>query len=93
MLEKLELQCYRRLMRKIHNIQKQKDPGRAHQVKMDCVLKALKWLNIEMDIDEVECIMAILIYRNYIKGYFSHKSKVVVLSKQDPFPALTAMVQ
>ncbi|XP_024399951.1 enhanced ethylene response protein 5 [Physcomitrium patens] len=90
-LEKLELQCYRRLMRKIHIIQKQKDPGRAHQVKMDCVLKALKWLNIEMDIDEVECIMAILIYRNYIKGYFSHKSKVVVLSKQDPFPALTAM--
>lgn len=41
---------------------------------------------------QVECIMAILIYRNYIKGYFSHKSKVVVLSKQDPFPALTAMV-
>lgn len=92
-LEKLEHQCYRRLMKKIHNIQKQKDPGRAHQVKMDCVLKALKWLNIEMDIDEVECIMAILIYRNYIKGYFSHKSKVVVLSKQDPFPALAAMVQ
>lgn len=34
-------------------IQKLKDPGRAHQVKMDSVLKALRWLNIDMDIDEV----------------------------------------
>ncbi|KAG0625477.1 hypothetical protein M758_2G058400 [Ceratodon purpureus] len=91
-LEKLELQCYRRLLRKIYNIQKQKDPGRAHQVKLDSVMKALKWLNIEMDADEVECVMAILIYRNYVKGYFSHKSKVVVLSKQDPFPSLTTRV-
>jgi hypothetical protein len=39
---------------------------------------------------QVECIMAILIHRNFIKGYFSHKSKVVVLSKQDAFPVLSA---
>lgn len=32
--------------------------------------------------------MAILIYKNLVKGYFAHKSKVVVLSKQDPFPKL-----
>jgi nuclear mRNA export protein PCID2/THP1 len=32
--------------------------------------------------------MACLIYRNLIKGYFAHKSKVLVLSKQDPFPKL-----
>ncbi|KAH8942731.1 hypothetical protein BDL97_13G009100 [Sphagnum fallax] len=89
-LEKLELQVCRRLMKKIYILQKQKDPGRAHQVKMDSVLKALRWLNIDMDIDEVECIMAILIHRNFIKGYFSHKSKVVVLSKQDAFPVLSA---
>lgn len=37
---------------------------------------------------QVECIVAILIYKNLIKGYFAHKSKVVVLSKQDPFPKL-----
>ncbi|KAK8503116.1 hypothetical protein V6N11_066387 [Hibiscus sabdariffa] len=36
----------------------------------------------------VECIMTILIYKNLVKGYFAHKSKVVVLSKQDPFPKL-----
>ncbi|RZC68295.1 hypothetical protein C5167_031554 [Papaver somniferum] len=87
-LEKLELQVYQRLMKKIYIIQKQRDPSRAHQVKLDVVVKALKCLEIEMDVDEVECIMAILIYKNLMKGYFAHKSKVVVLSKQDPFPRL-----
>ncbi|KOM29608.1 hypothetical protein LR48_Vigan728s003100 [Vigna angularis] len=87
-LEKLELQVYQRLVKKIYIIQKQKDPNRAHQVKLDVIVKALKWLEIDMDVDEVECIMAILIFKNLMKGYFAHKSKVVVLSKQDPFPKL-----
>ena len=34
-------------------IHKQKDPSKAHQIKMDVVLKALKWLEMDMDIDEV----------------------------------------
>ncbi|CAL5078748.1 unnamed protein product [Urochloa decumbens] len=87
-LEKLELQVYQRLVKKIHIIQRQKEPARAHQIKLDIVIKALKWLEIDMDVDEVECIMACLIYKNLIKGYFAHKSKVLVLSKQDPFPKL-----
>ncbi|KAL3702003.1 hypothetical protein R1sor_020025 [Riccia sorocarpa] len=88
-LEKLELQVYQRLMKKIHLIQKQKDASRAHQIKMDSILKALKWLQVDMDLDEVECIMATLIHKNLMRGYLSHKSKVVVLSKQDPFPSLS----
>ncbi|KAL3651674.1 Enhanced ethylene response protein 5 [Castilleja foliolosa] len=87
-LEKLELQVYQRLVKKIYIVQKQKDPNKAHQVKLDVIVKALKWLEIDMDVDEVECIMSILIYKNLVKGYFAHKSKVVVLSKQDAFPKL-----
>ncbi|KAK9274629.1 hypothetical protein L1049_021880 [Liquidambar formosana] len=87
-LEKLELQVYQRLVKKIYIIQKQKDPSKAHQVKLEVIVKALQWLEMDMDIDEVECIMAILIYKNLVKGYFAHKSKVLVLSKQDPFPKL-----
>uniref|UniRef100_A0A0D9XDD0 PCI domain-containing protein n=1 Tax=Leersia perrieri TaxID=77586 RepID=A0A0D9XDD0_9ORYZ len=87
-LEKLELQVYQRLVKKIHIIQRQKEPAKAHQIKLEVVVKALKWLEIDMDVDEVECIMACLIYKNLIKGYFAHKSKVLVLSKQDPFPKL-----
>lgn len=87
-LEKLELQVYQRLIKKIYIIQKQKDPSKAHQVKLEVIAKALKWLEIDMDLDEVECIISILIYKNLVKGYFAHKSKVAVLSKQDPFPKL-----
>lgn len=87
-VEKLELQVYQRLVKKIYIIQKQKDPSKAHQVKLDLIVRALKWLEMDMDVDEVECIMSILIYKNLMKGYFAHKSKVVVLSKQDPFPKL-----
>lgn len=85
-LEKLELQVYQRLIKKIHLIQKQKDSSKAHQIKMNDIVKALKWLEIDMDLDEVECIMATLIHKSMMRGYLSHKSKVVVLSKQDPFP-------
>ncbi|KAH9610183.1 hypothetical protein KSS87_000204 [Heliosperma pusillum] len=52
-LEKLELQVYRRLIKKIYFIQKLRDPGRAHQIKLDVIVKALRWLQIEMDVDEV----------------------------------------
>ncbi|XP_071729454.1 enhanced ethylene response protein 5 [Rutidosis leptorrhynchoides] len=88
-LEKLELQVYQRLVKKIYIIQKQqKEASKAHQIKLEVIVKALKWLGMEMDLDEVECIMSILIYKNLVKGYFAHKSKVAVVSKQDPFPKL-----
>jgi hypothetical protein len=87
-LEKLELQVYQRLMKKIYINQKLSDPARAHQLKLEGIAKALRWLDMDMDLDEVECIMTILIYKNLVKGYLAHKSKVVVLSKQDPFPKL-----
>lgn len=87
-LEKLELQVYQRLIKKIYLIQRDKDSSKAHQIKLEVIVKALKWLEIDMDLDEVECIISILIYKNLVKGYFAHKSKVAVLSKQDPFPKL-----
>ncbi|KAL8232172.1 hypothetical protein R6Q57_001950 [Mikania cordata] len=34
-------------------IQKQKDPSKAHQIKLEMIVKALKWLEMEMDLDEV----------------------------------------
>ena len=41
---------------------------------------------IEVDMDEVECILANLIYSGKVKGYISHQKSILVLSKQDPFP-------
>ncbi|CAI9764671.1 unnamed protein product [Fraxinus pennsylvanica] len=70
-LEKLELQVYQRLIKKIDIIQKQQDPNKAHQIKLEIIVKALKWLEMDMDVDEVECIVSILIYKNLMKGDYS----------------------
>jgi len=43
-------------------------------------------LGITFDLDEIECILANLIYRGYVRGYLSHTKRVLVLSKRDPFP-------
>lgn len=37
---------------------------------------------------ELEWILATLIYKGYVKGYIAHERAVVVLSAKDPFPAL-----
>lgn len=39
-----------------------------------------------MDLDEIECILANLIYQGLIRGYLSHAKRTLVLSKRDPFP-------
>ncbi len=41
---------------------------------------------------ELQCILANLIYRKYIKGYIAFKPRVLVLAKTDAFPTLS-MVQ
>lgn len=41
-----------------------------------------------LDLDEVECILANLIYRGYVKAYISYAKKMLVLSKVSPFPHL-----
>eukprot|EP00668_Euglena_longa_P001066 GGOE01001274.1.p1 GENE.GGOE01001274.1~~GGOE01001274.1.p1 ORF type:complete len:403 (-),score=157.19 GGOE01001274.1:214-1422(-) len=40
----------------------------------------------DTDLEEIECIVANLIYHNYIKGYISHSMRVLVLAKANPFP-------
>ncbi|KAE8666885.1 Detected protein of confused Function [Hibiscus syriacus] len=56
-------------------IQKQKDPSKAHQLKLEVIVKALKWIEMDMDLDEVECIMTILIYKNLVKGTLLTRAK------------------
>ncbi|KAI0001232.1 PCI domain-containing protein [Xylariaceae sp. FL0662B] len=40
----------------------------------------------DVDTDEVECLMANMIYKNLMKGYIAHERGVVVLSKNGAFP-------
>lgn len=43
------------------------------------VERALTWQQSEVEADEVECVVANLIARKYVKGYISHKAQVVPL--------------
>ncbi|GAA6047539.1 hypothetical protein JCM3770_005797 [Rhodotorula araucariae] len=40
----------------------------------------------EIDGEEMECLLANMIYKNLLKGYISHSHQLVVLSKDKPFP-------
>ncbi|XP_036105528.1 PCI domain-containing protein 2 isoform X6 [Molossus molossus] len=65
---------------------------KTHQLSLDAFLVALKFMQVEdVDIDEVQCILANLIYMGHIKGYISHQHQKLVVSKQNPFPALSTV--
>ncbi|MGK3754559.1 MAG: hypothetical protein ACI8RD_006868 [Bacillariaceae sp.] len=53
--------------------------------------KVFKWLGMPIDLDEIECILANLIYIGVVRGYLSHSKRILVLSKRDPFPTSVIM--
>ena len=61
------------------------------QVKLQLFERALQCLGEPTDLAEVECVVANLIYRGYVKGYISHQKAVLVVSKKDPFPTAAVM--
>ncbi|XP_078513805.1 PCI domain-containing protein 2 [Lissotriton helveticus] len=86
-LEKLKIITYRNLFKKVYLILK------THQLSLDAFLLALKFMQVEdVDIDEVQCIIANLIYMGHMKGYISHQHQKLVVSKQNPFPPLSSVI-
>uniref|UniRef100_A0A8B9GC12 PCI domain-containing protein 2 n=1 Tax=Amazona collaria TaxID=241587 RepID=A0A8B9GC12_9PSIT len=85
-LEKLKIITYRNLFKKVYLLLK------THQLSLDAFLCALKFMQVDdVDIDEVQCILANLIYMGHIKGYISHQHQKLVVSKQNPFPPLSTV--
>ncbi|XP_069745626.1 PCI domain-containing protein 2 isoform X2 [Narcine bancroftii] len=85
-LEKLKIITYRNLFKKVYLLL------RTHQLPLDAFLVALRFMQVEdVDIDEVQCILANLIYMGHIKGYISHQHQKIVVSKQNPFPSLSSV--
>jgi hypothetical protein len=87
LLEKCKTVCYRNLFKRVHLILEK------HQISLMYVAKAFKWLGLPIDLDEVECILANLIYRGFVRGYLSHSKRVLVLSKRDPFPTAAVIAK
>ncbi|EFJ42771.1 hypothetical protein VOLCADRAFT_97169 [Volvox carteri f. nagariensis] len=91
LLERLQLVVVRRLFRKVALVHAQMNPAKAHQVPLALLEAALQLQGIEKDPLELQCLIANLIFRKYIKGYLAYKSRVVVLAKTDAFPVLSAV--
>uniref|UniRef100_A0A4W4FLX2 PCI domain-containing protein 2 n=1 Tax=Electrophorus electricus TaxID=8005 RepID=A0A4W4FLX2_ELEEL len=94
-LEKLKIITYRNLFKKVISLSccfSRYHLLKTHQLPLDAFLVALKMMQVEeVDIDEVQCILANLIYMGHIKGYISHQHQKLVVSKQNPFPPLSSV--
>jgi len=69
-------------------------PEKNGQIRLDTILHIFEWMKIkDVDIDEVECIAANLIYNGFIKGYVHHQHRclVVALKPGEAFPALSTV--
>jgi hypothetical protein len=81
-LEQMKNIVYRSLFKRIYNIQ-----GGNTRLNLVTFEIGIKWLGeTSITLDEIECILANLIYQGKIKGYLSHQKRFLVLSKADPFP-------
>ncbi len=66
--------------------------GGKPQLRLGMLLTALHVAGeTDVDKDELECIVANLIFHRSIKGYVAHAQQILVLSKVDPFPKLAAV--
>lgn len=84
-MEKCKVICYRNLFKRVALILE------SSQLSIKTFFKALKLLGVLMEATEIECILANMIYKGYIRGYIAHEKGVLVLSKRDPFPIAAVM--
>lgn len=81
LLERLKRLTIRNLFKHVHGIMKStKIQFRMFQIAMRCA-------GVDLDLDEVQCILANLIFEQKIKGYLSHEHQTLVVSKDTPFPS------
>lgn len=86
-VEKMRPLVYRSLVRKV-GLSLSTTKEIQNKIALDKIRIGLHMCQKEMEMDEIECIVANLIYNDYIKGYISHKVGYLVLSKKNPFPQL-----
>ena len=84
LIERSKTIAYRNFFRRVHTLH---PPGTA-KLDVPVFKRCLDAAGVVMDTDEIECVLANLIYKGYIKGYISHQHGKLVVSKGNPFPAL-----
>ena len=80
-LEQVKNVAYRNLFKRIHQV----NPA-SSRLDLNVFLSVFRWLGEDIDLDEVECILANLIFQKKIAGYISHTKHFLIVSKKEPFP-------
>ncbi|KAH8262238.1 hypothetical protein KR038_008780 [Drosophila bunnanda] len=84
-VQKLKHTIYRNLFKKEFLIRQ------SHQLDISDFQAALQFAGMKnVTMNEVHCILVNLIHDGKIRGYISHEHNKLVVSKQNPFPALIA---
>lgn len=102
LMEKMRMLVYRTALKKIYQFRVRASTSGAenmtpaHQIKLEYFRSILMWMGADLaseesSMDEVECIVANLIYRKYVKGYISHQKRILVVSKQEAFPLISSV--
>lgn len=93
-LEKVKVLVHRTLLKKIYLL-----GDGFHKLRLAQFARALSWQDVRMEPAEIECIVANLIYKGYIKGYISHNMGMLVVRKNDnparptpPFPPVRSLL-
>ena len=80
-LEQAKIIAYRCLAKRIYSITE------STRINLASFESAMQWMGEDVDLDEIECILANLIFQGKIKGYLSHQKRYLIVSKGEPFPS------
>lgn len=86
-VEQLKAIVYRNLFKRIHKITD------STRLSVPMFQSVVKMLGEDMELDEIECVLSNLIFKNIVKGYLSHQKRIMVIGKSDPFPITSIVVK
>ncbi|KNC87625.1 hypothetical protein SARC_00256 [Sphaeroforma arctica JP610] len=86
LMERLKTVAYRNLLRKVWLI-KLKECQLAGtpfngRIRLEDFRVALQFVHYKCSLEEVECIVAVLVFKKFVKGYISHGHKLLVVSRK-----------
>ena len=84
LVERAKVITYRNFFKRVHSLH----PAGTAKLDITAFQRCLEAVGLTMDRDEVECVLANLIYKGYVKGYLSHQHAKLVVSKGNAFPPL-----
>ncbi|KAJ2829401.1 hypothetical protein IWW50_000875 [Coemansia erecta] len=93
LLERTKLLIYRNVLRRVSLINRGEERSNVIQYRDVLTAFQVSAQNSDMDIFEMECILASLISQKLVLGFLFHHQKLVNLSRKTPFPAISHIGQ